>query len=99
MQTLGCTACWAPQPYFLVVRGGMAAGGGEGGGGEAGVMPSFLKVWVFDSVPFSLKLKNSPISNSFHMDVFRCGNCFSLHSVWCFAVGTLHSRSGLFLSS
>lgn len=98
MQTLGCTACSAPRPCFLVVRGNGCAGGGGCGGGRGGVA-SFLKVWVFDSVPYSLKLKNSPISNSFHMDVLWCGNCFSLYSVWCFAIGTLYSCSLLFFSS
>jgi len=48
----------------------MAAAGGGGGeemGGGGSV--SFFKGWVFDSVPYSQKLKNSPISNSFHRDV------------------------------
>lgn len=47
---------------------GCGAGSGDGGGGS-----------VFDSVPYSLKLKNSPISDSFHMDVLWCGTSFSLH--------------------
>lgn len=91
----------APTPYFLAV-------GGEGccccwwwwfGGRGVGGLTPFMKVWVFDSVPYSLKLKNSPISNSFHMDVLWCGNCFSLYSVWCFAMGTLYSCSVSFFSS
>lgn len=99
-QTLGCTASLAPKSCFLVVRGGWLrrwwwTGGWRGGG----ALPPYLKVWVFDSVPYSLKLKNSLISNSFHMDVLWCGNCFSLYSVWCFAIGTLYSCSVLFSSS
>ena len=61
---------------------GSDGGGGDGGGGGGGLPFFFLKVWVFDSVPHSLKLKNSPISNSFHMDALWCGNCLSSpHSV------------------
>lgn len=48
---------------------GKAAAGGNGDGSAGRGLTPFMKVWVFDSMPDSLKLKNSPISNSFHMDV------------------------------
>lgn len=83
-EPLGSTACWLPSlvSWCLWCWG----------------VASFLKVWVFDLVPYSPQLKSSPISNSFRLGVFWCDNCFNTYSVWCFAIGTFYSYSVLSFS-
>lgn len=83
-EPLGSAACWLPSlvSWCLWCWG----------------VDSFLKVWVFDLVPYSPQLKSSPISDLFRLGVFWCDNCFSTYSVWCFAIGTLYSYSVLSFS-